>query len=97
MTVPVYYDMPGNITIENDVVRIDMFDREDEMPSGPDAADAEPYFVFSGRIVLPLPAFLDLYRKMSKMVGQIEATRILTATAKAGLPEFKREQEARDV
>ena len=84
MTVPVYYDMPGNISIVNDVVHIDMFDREYEMPSGTDPADAEPYFVFSGRIVLPLPGFLDLYRKMSKAVGKIEAERVLTATWQAG-------------
>ena len=90
MTVPVYFDMPGNISIVTDVVHIDMFDRDDEMPSGPDMADAEPYYVFSGRIVLPLPAFLDLYRKMSRMVGQMEAARVLTATAQAGGPGFKR-------
>ncbi len=84
MTVPVYYDMPGNITIVNDVVHIDMFDREYEVPAGTDPADAEPYFVFSGRIVLPLPGFLDLYRKMSKTVGKIEAERVLTATWQQG-------------
>ncbi len=90
MTVPVYYDMPGNIEIVNDVVHIDMFDRDDEMPAGPAQSDAEPYYVFSGRIVLPLPAFLDLYRKMSKAIGQMEAARVLTATAHAGGPGFNR-------
>lgn len=85
MTYPVYFDMPGNISIVNDVVHIDMFDREDDMASGTEPANPEPFYVFSGRIVLPLPGFLDLYRKMSKMVGQIEAARVLTATARAGM------------
>ncbi len=89
MTFPVYYDMPGNITIINDVVHIDMFDREYEMPSGTEPADAEPYYVFKERIVLPLPGFLELYRKMSRVVGKMEAERVLTATAVTG-PGFKR-------
>ncbi len=85
MTFPVYFDMPGNITIINDVVHIDMFDRNGDS-AGPELAHSEPCYVFSGRIVLPLPGFLELYLKMSKIVGKMEATRILTATARAGMP-----------
>lgn len=85
MTFPVYFDMPGNITIVNDVVHIDMFDRNGDGASGTETAHSEPHYVFSGRIVLPLPAFLDLYRKMSKTVGKMEAERVLTATARAGM------------
>ncbi len=88
MTFPVYFDMPGNISIVNDVVHIDMFDREEYSASGSDPV--EPYYVCTGRIVLPLTGFLDLYRKMSQVMGKMEAARIMTATARAGtLPKWQ--------
>lgn len=71
-----FYDMPGNIRIENGIVHIDMFDKKPG--TGTDAdADAKAY-VFSERIALSLQGFMKLYEMMSQVVDNLEKQGVLT-------------------
>ena len=69
-----FYDMPGNIRIENGIVHIDMFDKK---PGAEADADTKSY-VFSERIALSLQGFMKLYEMMSQVVNNLEQQGVLT-------------------
>ncbi len=69
-----FYDMPGNIRIENGIVHIDMFDKK---PGADADADTKAY-VFSERIALSLQGFMKLYEMMSQVVDNLEKQGVLT-------------------
>ena len=71
-----FYDMPGNITIENGVARIDMFEKHPEPDSG-----EEQKYVFCERVVLTTPGFVELYKMMSQVVNDLEKQGVLTKQA----------------
>lgn len=65
----IFHDMPGNINLENGVVQIDFYDKK------PSAAgmnfDENPY-AFGCRLVLSLPACLNLYKMLGEIVEKLE-------------------------
>ncbi len=69
-----FHDMPGRISIENAVVRLDLYDRP-LLPqeNGPD-------YVFGERVVLPIPAFVKLYQMMGEVVLKLEAEGVVHRT-----------------
>lgn len=69
-----FYDMPGNIRIENGIVHIDMFDKK----PGADAEAGNKAYVFSERIALSLQGFMKLYEMMSQVVNNLEQQGVLT-------------------
>ncbi len=69
-----FYDMPGNIRIENGIVHIDMFDKK----PGTDADTDTKSYVFSERIALSLQGFMKLYEMMSQVVDSLEKQGVLT-------------------
>lgn len=69
-----FYDMPGNITIEDGVARIDMFEKH------PDSGEDQKY-VFCERVVLTTPGFIELYKMMSQVVNDLEKQGVLTKKA----------------
>ncbi len=74
-----FYDLPGNITVNNGVVHIDMFDKHPVQDS-----DKEQKFVFSESIVLTMPGFIELYQTMSKVVKDLEKKGALVKPAATG-------------
>lgn len=66
-SVTKFYDLPGNITVNNGVVHIDMFDKHPVQDS-----DKEQKFVFCERVVLTMPGFIDLYQMMTQVVKELE-------------------------
>ncbi len=62
-----FYDLPGNITVNNGVVHIDMFDKHPVQDS-----DKDQKFVFCERVVLTMPGFIELYQMMKKVVNELE-------------------------
>ena len=85
MTDPVYYDMPGKIHLENGVAIIDMYER---IQVGDHAPSKEPDYLYSERVVLPIPALVELYKMMSKTMGKLEADRLLHTRIHLGRPSF---------
>ncbi len=71
-----YYDIPGNITLEDGVARIDMFDKHPVQDN-----DKEQKFVFSERVVLTMPGFIELYRLTSQVVNDLEKQGVLKKPA----------------
>ena len=69
-----FYDMPGNIRIENGIVHIDMFDKK----PGADAEAGNKAYVFSERIALSLQGYMKLYEMMSQVVNNLEQQGVLT-------------------
>lgn len=72
-----FYDMPGEVKIENGVVHIDMFDRTP-------GSDDENDYSFTERIALTMPAFFELYRLSKELVADMEQHGVLRRTAPAG-------------
>ncbi len=70
-----YYDMPGNIRIRNGIVHIDMFD---EAPDPKAAPDDNPNFVFSERLAMSVPCFVELYKLMSQAVDSLVSQGVLS-------------------
>lgn len=70
-----YYDMPGNIKIKNGIVHIDMYD---EAPDTKAPQNDNPNFVFSERIAMSLPAFVEMYKLMSQAVDNLVDQGILS-------------------
>ena len=85
MTAPVYYDMPGKIHLENGVAIIDMYER---IQVDGHAPSTEPDYLYSERVVLPIPALIELYKMMSKTMGKLEADRLLHTRIHLGRPSF---------
>ncbi len=71
-----FYDLPGNITLGDGVARIDMFDKHPVQDN-----DKEQKFVFSERIVLTMPGFIELYRLVSQAMRDLEKQGALTKPA----------------
>ena len=71
-----FYDLPGNITIEDGVARIDMFAKHPVQDS-----DKEQKYVFCERVVLTTPGFVELYKMMSQVVNDLEKQGVLTKQA----------------
>ena len=71
-----YYDMPGNITLGDGVARIDMFDKHPVQDN-----DKEQKYVFSERVVLTMPGFIELDRLISQVVNDLEKQGALTRPA----------------
>lgn len=69
----IFHDMPGNISLENGVARIDLYDRQ-VMRQG---QEGEPPYVFSRRLVLPLPALLELHSMLSQVVDRLTEEGVL--------------------
>ena len=69
-----FYDMPGNIRIENGIVHIDMFDKKP-------GDDKEQAYAFSERLALSLQGFLRLYEMSSQVVNKLEEQGVLTRSA----------------
>ena len=62
-----FHDVPGNIHLENGIVHIDFYDKtpaQDEQDT--------PQYCFSERLVLSLPAFLQLHDLMCQVVNRLE-------------------------
>ncbi len=70
-----YYDMPGNIKIKNGIVHIDMYD---EAPDPKAPQNDNPNFVFSERLAMSLPAFVEMYKLMSQAVDNLAEQGVLT-------------------
>ncbi len=70
-----YYDMPGNIKIKNGIVHIDMYD---EAPDPKAPQNDNPNFVFSERLAMSLPAFVEMYKLMSQAVDNLVAQGVLS-------------------
>lgn len=70
-----YYDMPGNIKIKNGIVHIDMYD---EAPDTKAPQNDNPNFVFSERLAMSLPAFVEMYKLMSQAVDNLVAQGVLS-------------------
>ncbi len=70
-----YYDMPGNIKIKNGIVHIDMYD---EAPDPKAQPNDNPNFVFSERLAMSLPAFVEMYKLMSQAVDNLVAQGVLS-------------------
>ena len=66
-----FYDMPGNIRIENGIVHIDMFDKKP-------GDDKEQTYAFSERIALSLQGFLRMYEMCGQVVNKLEEQGVLT-------------------
>ena len=84
-----FYDMPGNIRIENGIVHIDMFDKK---PGAEADADTKSY-VFSERIALSLQGFMKLYEMMSQVVNNLEQQGVLTRNKAAKQEEAEAGQD----
>lgn len=84
-----FYDMPGNIMIENGIVHIDMFDKK---PGAEADADTKSY-VFSERIALSLQGFMKLYEMMSQVVNNLEQQGVLTRNKAAKQEESAPSQD----
>ena len=84
-----FYDMPGNIRIENGIVHIDMFDTK---PGAEADADTKSY-VFSERIALSLQGFMKLYEMMSQVVNNLEQQGVLTRNKAAKQEESAPSQD----
>lgn len=69
-----FYDMPGNISVEQGLVHIDMYDKR---PSSDAAAQESPY-VFSERLSLPYQGFTRLYEMIGQVVNTLEEKGVLT-------------------
>ena len=69
-----FYDMPGNIRIENGIVHIGMFDKKP-------GDDKEQTYAFSERLALSLQGFLRLYEMSSQVVNKLEEQGVLTRSA----------------
>ncbi len=70
-----YYDMPGNIKIKNGIVHIDMYD---EAPDTKAPQNDNPSFVFSERLAMSLPAFVEMYKLMSQAVDNLVEQGVLS-------------------
>ena len=70
-----YYDMPGTIKIKNGIVHIDMYD---EAPDPKAQPNDNPNFVFSERLAMSLPAFVEMYKLMSQAVDNLVAQGVLS-------------------
>jgi hypothetical protein len=71
-----FYDMPGNIRIENGIVHIDMFDKKP-------GDDKEQVYAFSERIALSVQGFMRMYEMMSQVVSKLEEQGVLTRSKPA--------------
>lgn len=71
-----FYDMPGNVKFQHGVVHIDMYDESPDM--GQQQQGAAPSFVFSERITLTLPAFLELHKMMNQVVDSLVQSGVLS-------------------
>lgn len=67
--------MPGNIKIKNGIVHIDMYD---EAPDPKAAPEDNPNFVFSERLAMSVPCFVELYRLMSRAVDSLVSQGVLS-------------------
>ncbi len=67
--------MPGNIKIKNGIVHIDMYD---EAPDPKAPQNDNPNFVFSERLAMSLPAFVEMYKLMSQAVDNLAEQGVLT-------------------
>lgn len=70
-----YYDMPGNIKVKNGIVHIDMYD---EAPDPKAQPNDNPNFVFSERLAMSVPCFVELYRLMSQAVDNLVSQGVLS-------------------
>ncbi len=70
-----YYDMPGNIKVKNGIVHIDMYDEAPDPKAGP---NDNPNFVFSERLAMSVPCFVELYRLMSQAVDNLVSQGVLS-------------------
>ncbi len=89
-----YYDMPGNIKIKNGIVHIDMYD---EAPDTGAQQSDNPSFVFSERIAMSLPAFIEMYKLMSQATDSLVKQGVLTRQDEAedgGTVEIATDQKA---
>ncbi|MDO5536723.1 MAG: hypothetical protein Q4F72_04255 [Desulfovibrionaceae bacterium] len=69
-----FHDMPGNIKVENGVVHIDLYDKQ---PGNAAQPGEQPSYVFGERLVLSLPAFLQMFQMMSQVAAKLEAEGVL--------------------
>ncbi len=76
-----FYDMPGNVKFQHGVVHIDMYDESPDM--GQQQQGAAPSFVFSERITLTLPAFLELHKMMNQVVDSLVQSGVLSRSDNA--------------
>lgn len=84
-----FYDMPGNISVEQGLVHIDMFDKR---PSSDAAAQESPY-IFSERLSMSYQGFKRLYEMIGQVVNTLEQKGVLTRK-KAAKPKADEASDA---